>query len=260
MFELGNSDSGKNKKGFKFSFDGIDEQTKKILIICVTIFLIIFLIVYFVGRKDGEDYNDIKLDKDKYLVYSKYEKTNSNYKVTTPYVNIKGEAVRQVNKDIDLFVGEFVRAKKSTVTYKYNVSGIILSLVVKVVDFNTEYAPETYFRSYNINLSSQEVISNQALFDYFGTDVTSVEAMIVNKFKGYYEEIVKENYYHEDECNYECFLKHRGIEDYMDRVTYYVKNGDLMAFKPFTTFSLYGEEEYFDDDDFEILIVRTEKN
>ena len=46
----------------------------------------------------------------------------------------------------------------------------------------------------------------------------------------------------------------------MDKVVFYVKNGDLVAYKPFIFFSIFGEEEYFEDEDYEFLIVKTEKN
>lgn len=249
-----NSASNKKKHGLN-----LDEQKKKILIICGTIFAIIFLLVYMFVRKQNDNYNNIKQKKNNYLVYSKYERTKSKYAVHVPYVNIKADVINKVNDDIDLFTGEFISSKKSLVTYEYDISGIILSLVIKVVDYDTEYAPEVYFRSYNINLSTLEVISNDSLLDFFGIDELTVGNLIENQFRNYHQKIIDEGYYQADECDYSCFLGYRNVDDYLKDVNYYVKNGDLIAYKPFIFTSIFGEEEFFKDDDFKFMLVETEK-
>lgn len=260
MFDVERKEEFKSNQTKKRVKKRLDKSTKKIIIICGSIFLIVFLLFYVYNRKQNENYNNIKRDKSEYLVYTKYKKTNSSYKVFVPYVNIKGNAISQVNKDIDLFTGEFIRSKMCSVIYEYDINGIILSLVVKVIDNDTEYAPDTYYRSYNINLATLEVIADDALLDFFGTDLNTVESLISNQFKYYYQELVNEEYYHSNECNYNCFLSYRGVDDYMENVSYYVKNGDLIAYRPFTIYSIYGEEEYFEDEDYEFVLVQTEKN
>ena len=261
MFDVeeGKKDISKQNKQHKKA-KRISKDTKKILAICVSIFLIIFLIAYAYVSKQNDNYNDIKADKKHFIIYSKYTKTNTNYPIYVPYVNIKGDVFKKVNEDIDLFLGDFIRTKRCTVLYEYDISGVILSLVVKVVDSSTEYAPRAYFRSYNINLSTLEVISNEALLDFFQVDSMSIEALITNQFKYYYQDLVEKQYYQYDECTYECFLKHRGVENYMDEVAYYVRSGDLIAYQPFTFNSMFGEEDYFKDENYEFLLGQTEKN
>lgn len=249
-----------NQNSTKKKHSHFDKKTKTIFAVCLTIFLIVFLVFYVINKNKEEDYKDIKENKKEFLVYTKYKKTNTNYKVFVPYVNIQSDIIKQVNKDIDLFTEEFISAKKCSIIYEYSISGIILSVVVKVIDYTTQYAPDVYFRSYNINLSTLEVISDEALLDFFGTDYNNVEVLISEQFKLYHQEIVEEGYYHQDECNYNCFLNYRGIDDYMDNVVFYVKNGDLVAYKSFVFFSIFGEEEYFEDEDYEFLIVKTDKN
>lgn len=245
----------KKKKAKRF-----DTDTKKIFIISLTIFIIIFLIVYIFVRKGNDNYNDIKANKSKFLIYTKYEKTNTNYPKHIPYVNIKGDIIKQVNEDINLFASDFKKVNRCVFLYEYDISGVILSIVLKAVNYNVEYAPEVYFRSYNINLSTLEVISDEALLDFFGTDVSGVEQLIENRFRNFHQEIVADGYYHANECNYECFLNYRNVQNYMDNVSYYVKDGNLIAYKPFIFFSIYGEEDYFKDEDFQFLLVETEKN
>lgn len=258
MFDISarNQNGASNKKKHGLN---LDEQKMKILIICGTIFAIIFLLVYMYIVKQNANYNNIKQKKNSYLVYSKYERTNSKYAVHIPYVNIKADVIDKVNDDIDLFTGDFINSKRSSIIYEYDISGIILSLVIKITDYDTEYAPETYFRSYNINLSSLEVISDQSLLEFFKIDESRVESLIENQFRNYYQEIVEEGYYHEEECNYSCFLSYRNVDNYLLNVNYYVKNGDLIAYKPFIFTSIFGEEEYFKNKNFKFMLVETEK-
>ena len=44
----------------------------------------------------------------------------------------------------------------------------------------------------------------------------------------------------------------------MDDVSYYIENGNLVVYKPFVFYSIFGEEEYFKEDDFKFMIVKRE--
>lgn len=260
MFDVGDSERSNNDvTNEKRKIRRASSDTKKILVVCLTVFIIIFLIAYVFLRKGNDNYNEIKENKSDYLIYTKYEKTNTNYPKHIPYVNIKGEVIKQVNEDIDLFADDFKNTDRCILLYEYDISGIILSIVLKAVNYNVEYAPEVYFRSYNINLNTLEVISDAALLDFFNTNTANTESMIENKFRSYYQDIVSEEYYQADECTYECFLNYRNVQNYMDNISYYVKDGNLIAYKPFVFYSIYGEEDYFEDEDFEFLLVETER-
>lgn len=253
MFKVNKSNSSRK------THNSLSDENKKILIIALTIFVIIFLIVYMFTRNKNDNYNNIKEDTSKYLVYTKYEKTNGNYSINVPYVNIDSVGATAVNEDIDLFVNDFITSTKSVISYEYDINGIILSVVVKVIDYDTEYAPDAYFRSYNFNLNTKEVIADDALLNFFNVDTTTIAETIENQFRYYYQNLVTEQYYQADECDYECFLKYRGVDDYLENVNYYVKDSNLIAYIPFTVYSIFGEEEYFTDKHFEFLLVSTEK-
>lgn len=259
MFSVDNRKDGSHATN-KVRFKRLDSESKKILIISLTIFVIIFLVAYFFIRKEEDNYNKIKEDKSKFLIYTKYEKTNTKYQKHVPFINLKGDVIKQVNKDIDLFANDFIGTSKCLFLYEYDINGIILSIVLKAVDYSTDFASEVHFRSYNINLSTLEVISDEALLDFFGTNEVSVESLIENKFRYFHQDLIKNDYYQADECNYECFLSYRNVQNYLDNVSYYVKDGNLIAYKPFISSSIYGEEEYFGSKDFEFLLVETEKN
>ena len=219
--------------------------------------IIVIVIIAFYQKKNTENYNNIKQDTGAYLVYTKYEDKSTKYTKEVPYVNLKADVFKEVNSDILLFCNDYMNSEKSIITYEYDINGIILSLVVKVINNETEYAPEPYFRTYNINLKTEEVIADSALLEYFNVSESTVENKIKRKFQSYYSEIVKEQYYTASECSYDCFLKWRGITNYLDYVSYYVRDGKLIAYKTFIVHSIFGEEEYFNDQSFEFEIADT---
>lgn len=233
-----------------------DKNKSKLLIIMIAIFLITLIIAYAISNNNSKDFNNIKKDKSKYLVYTGYNKANTtNYKVSVPYVNINSEIAEAINEDITKFADPFVRSKKSAVNYEYDVNGIILSLVVKAVDYGTEYAPKVYFRTYNFNLDTLELLDNSVLLDYYGVTEQDVELKIENQFKTFYQEELQQKYFAPNECNYECFLNYRNITSYLSDINYYVKEGKLIVYKPFVFFSIFGEEDFFKDKDFIFLIA-----
>ena len=234
------------------------KDTKIVLMISFSVFLIIFLLFFVIQKGKNDNYNNIKEDKKNFLVYTKYEQKGKVYSIYVPYINIKSDNVKAANEDIDLFVSEFIESKKAMISYEYNINGIILSVVVKIVDYDAEYAPQAYFRTYNINLDTLELIADDALLEFFEVSEENVAEKIENQFKYYYKKIVEEDYYEEDECSYSCFLKYREVDDYLNDICYYVKDGNLIVYKPFVFYSIYGEEEYFKDKHFEFLIVKKE--
>ena len=56
----------------------------------------------------------------------------------------------------------------------------------------------------------------------------------------------------DQECNYECFLFMRGIENnnYLENRKLYLNNGDLYVLKSFNIYTVLNEERYFTFDDY----------
>lgn len=219
--------------------------------------ILVTIVIAFIQKKNNENFNNIKQDKGAYLVYTKYEDKSTKYTKEVPYVNLKADVFKEVNADILKFCNPFMNSSKSVITYEYDINGIILSVVVKVINNDTTYAPEPYFRTYNINLAKEEVIADEALLEFFGVNKRTVETKIKRKLQSYYRDLVKERYYAANECSYDCFLKYRGVKNYLDYVSYYVNDGKLIAYKTFIAHSIFGEEEYFTDKSFEFEIADT---
>ena len=212
------------------------------------------------NNSNNSNYNNIKQNRNEYLVYTKYSDHKTQYTKDVPYVNLKADVFKEVNKDILSFCSKNMETEKAVITYDYDVNGIILSVVIKTINNSSVYAPEPYFRTYNINLDKEEVISDEALLEFYGITKSSAERKIERQLQKYYSEIVKEGYYTSNECSYECFLKWRGITNYLDNTSFYVKEGKLVAYKTFVAHSMFGEEEFFDDNSFEFLIAETPVN
>ena len=232
-----------------------DKQKYQFILIGVLITITVIGYIFF-AQRSNENYKNIKQYKKEYLIYTKYEDNSTKYTKKVPYVNLKADVFKKVNEDITQFCQKYINNKKSVISYEYDINGIILSLVVKVVNNDTTYAPEPYFRTYNINLKTQEVIADDALLQLFNIDKSTVENKIKRKFQNYYSDLIKEKYYTTTECSYDCFLKWRGVDKYLDHVSYYVREGNLIAYKSFIAYSMFGEEEYFEDEDYEFEIAQ----
>ena len=237
-----------------------NNTNKVIIAIAVAIFLIIFILVYGLSKVQNSNYNDIKENKNKDLVYTRYTKNTNDFQVDVPYVNIDLGVVKGINEDITLFVNDFMDSNKALITYQYDINGHILSLLVQIVDYDVETVPQTYFRSYNINISNGELLSEQALLDYYGINKEQVENIIKSKFQDYYNDEVEEGYIDKNYCDMSCFLKYRDMEGYTENLNYYIKEGKLYIYKPFQVYSILGEEEYYKDSDFEFLIAHQPTN
>ncbi len=233
-----------------------NSTNKVIIAIAVAVFLIIFILIYGFSKTKDLNYNDIKENKGKEIVYTRYTKNTNGYQVDIPYVNMNIGVASGVNQDISLFVEDFMDSNKALITYKYSISGHILSLIVQIVDYDTKTAPNTYFRSYNLNLTNGDLLSEQALLDYYSVTKDQVERIIENQFRDYYKNEIEEGYINEDECDYECFLKYRDLNGYMENINYYIDSSKLYVYKPFQVYSILGEEDYYKDSDFEFLIAQ----
>ncbi len=237
-----------------------NNTNKVIIVIAVAIFLIIFILVYGINKNNNSNFNDVKENKDKDLVYTRYTKNTNNFQVDVPYVNMNIGVAKGINEDINLFVNDFLDSNKALITYKYSINGHILSLLIQIVDYDVKTVPQTYFRSYNINISNGDLLSDQALLDYYGITTEQVESIIRNQFQDYYNEEVEEGYFAKEECNMECFLVYRDMEGYMENLNYYIDSNKLYVYKPFQVYSIFGEEEFFKDSDFEFLIAHQPTN
>ena len=220
----------------------------KIIIILVSLLLIIALVYYGIIKINSRNFNDKKIDKNKYVVYTKETRQKDFYIQDIPFINLKGETIEVINEDINNYLETFNK-DNIEVSYEYSVNGIILSVVLKVEDHSKlENASITYYRSYNINTENMELLSNPKILSFFDITEQEVNSIIEYNLKDYYNNLVKSKKINKNECNYNCFLNNRGINtNYIDNIAYYIRDGKLIVFKPITFIPLYEEEKIIDE-------------
>lgn len=261
MFSVEDTKKHINKKtprNNKFNFSTIlNKKYSKIIPIIIGTILIILLIWYYFYNNKNKNFNYLKLDDSKYLVYTIYENSNDDNTLTeVPVINVDAEVASKINKEITSEMTEFLNESGNKVTYEWELNGVILSLVLKMVDNNTEYNPEVKFKTYNVNLETLEQVSDSDILELYDIDEKTVAYNIQEQFKKFYEESGKEGYVDSNECDYACYLKWRGVTDYMDNINYYIKDGKLYVYREFQFYSIFGEEEFFTEEDFLFYITK----
>ena len=223
----------------------------------VLIILIILLGWYYLYKNYYNNYNYIKKDIDQYLVYTKRTTTNNqNLKNEIPEINIDSQDANLVNETIETYASSFLKNKDNVMVYDSQLNGQVLSVLLKMLDYSGGYSfPDVSFHTYNFNLKDQTLMSDEEVLSLFNITEDTVRKKIQEQFEFFYNDEVEKNYIVPQECDYECFLTWRNIEDYMDSVYYYIENGKLYAYRPFTIYSVYGEEEYFTDESYKIYII-----
>lgn len=253
----GNRLENKNKP--RQSFVKISQSTKryhKIFPFVIAGIFIVLLIGYYLYLNYYSNYNYIKKDTSKYLVYTKYTKSNADKLVTeVPEINIDSPDVDIINKKIESYAKEFLSKEGNVISYETQINGDILSILLKMLNKNTGYTPEVDFYSYNINLKTLSVLSSEEILSLFGVTESTVQSKIENQFRSFYNDEVAKGIVVSQECDYECFLGWRNVSNYMDSVHYYVENGKLIVYRPFIVYSVYGEETYFKEEDFQFYIA-----
>ena len=230
------------------------KQQKTTLIIVVAIAIVAMLATSF-HENNVKNYNYIKQSWFDDLIYTSYYDDRNDYVKEVPYINIKGEQIDEVNNQIDTFSSKYTTLNRAIITYDYSITGQILSIIVKAISYETNFASEAEFISYNINLKTQQVYTEQDILDMYNINAGYVSDRIKNQFQQYHKDVIKENYYSLQQCNFACFLKWHNIDDYTKGIAYYISAGKLYVYKPFVFASIFGEEEYFKDEHFVFLIT-----
>lgn len=225
-------------------------KSKAIFLIVACILFLIVIILFQVYRNYTRNYNYLKKDKSEYLVYTRY---NQNKK-EVPYININSAEVENINKEIVDYCNQYVNIDNLRINYDYNINRNYLSVVIKVTD-NSKEVPEVIFKTYNFNLGKRSVITNEDLKEYFQVNDEIISASIHNRFVEMYREEIREEYIVEELCDFDCYLKNRNVADYLSNTNLYIKDGKLIAFKPFNFASIYSEEDYFTEESFEFTIT-----
>lgn len=246
------------KKAHNFSLPS-NFFNKKFLIYGGIVLFSFLVIIYYFYQENYSNYNYLKVDKSEYLVYTLESFNNGKgHACEIPYINIDSNDAKLVNEAISSFKEEFFLGQKNNIlVYDSSLNGDVLSVLLRMTDYSAGYSfPDVYFHTYNFNLETRTLMSDEAILSLFSVTEEDVRNKIEEKFHEFYEDEVYKGYLVKQECDYECFLGWREVDDYLDSVSYFVRDGKLIAYRPFTVYSVYGEEEYFTDKDYEFVIAK----
>lgn len=253
-----NQSNNKNKTDYSLFF-----------MIFFVLVAIVCIIIYFVIQKNS-NISVKKADNSKEYVYTVKKVKNANTESDDivydkiPAINLEGDIYDEINKKIMDNYNYILKRGPHDYKYEFNVSKKILSLVISSSYYDedttgkTDYQlNSTHFYTYNISLETGNLLTGSDLLKMYGIEEKQVETYLEAKFKGYYKDLINLDYFKENECDYKCYLKNRGItSSYSDGGKYYVDDGKLMLYKFYYKDSEYDEAQYFYDIPYKFLIKK----
>ena len=147
-------------------------------------------------EEDNGDNDNKKSDKNQKLVYTQYEKKESNtnnydLEIHIPHINIKSEIVDEYNKEIeDIFVNKARNVLQSenkniiyTVEYVANVQDDILSLMIRSNLKEGVSAQRIIIQTYNYDLRNNKEINLEEVLKIKNIDKSELQSKITDSIK-----------------------------------------------------------------------------
>ena len=233
------------KKRFEFN--------KPLLIIAI-ILLIVSIILLFLNNGISKDYQDLKINKSKNYVYTKYKNTSNEAYV--PKINVKINNIDSINAEIEQLTKSYLTSTNSlkTVTYRYNLWQDYLSVVLMFRDENSSNELTYSFKTYVISLKEERVLSDSEAMEVFNISSDTVGKKLASLMYGKYLDEIDKGYFTKSECDFKCYITNREITSYLDGNNYYIENAKLVVYKSFNAYGKFHEENYFTRDDFKFYI------
>lgn len=231
-------------------------KKNRLIFVCLLIVFIVFFAFYYY-------YNYInfipKTDNKKDYIYTAsrfedpYEEDSYD---EVPAINLEGEKFDKINAAILENYNSVRNMNEYDYKYEYSISKNILALKIAYGYYSdSSLEPNRYFQTFNIDLRNGHFLTNSEILDKYKLKEDDVNEYLKYQFRQYYNNLVEGEFYTKEECDYNCFLKNRGITGkYTDDISYYIQDGVLTAFKFFYTRSDYEEEQYFVLEDYQFVI------
>jgi len=203
----------------------IKENKKKILLCALLI--VAMLIIYSCVKNDDEE----KIYSSEDYIYTAESYEHEDYLISErPYINIAGDEINDINTHLINKYYEVITLNEKMMVYDYYTSSDVLSLIVKIYyrEVPDSYPSETYI--YNIDLNSKHLMSDTDILRKFSVTTSDVSQIITDEIKEYYN-YEKRNGYINSECDFNCYLSDTHSLPVLDGCSYYVRNGNLYAYK-----------------------------
>ncbi len=138
-----------------------------------------------------------KVEQNQEIVYSKYEKKDKkensyDIEINIPFLNINNEIVNNINEEINTIFYNKVNSILSqnndletiyNVKYKAYINDNILSLVIRSTLKEGNNAQRLIIKTYNYNLSSNQILDINQVLDYRRLDNKKVQSKINDTIK-----------------------------------------------------------------------------
>lgn len=222
-------------------------KKKDLMLFLVLSVVSILLIIIYYAYSSGDPYNKVKIDKRLEIIYPVYEKDN----YIVPAININDENINIINQEIVNKANTYLSKKGSSISYNYSISGEVISLAIQYVELDKYERPIVSFDTYNINVLKKHVLTDEEILSKLSVSENEIYNIVSSKFREFYNDEVNKKIL-DGECNYECFLFMRGIENenYTEDRKLYLNDGDLYVLKSFDIYSPFSEEKYFTFNDY----------
>lgn len=222
-------------------------KKKDLMLFLVLSVVSILLIIIYYAYSSGDPYNKVKIDKRLEIIYPVYEKDN----YIVPAININDENINIINQEIVNKANTYLSKKGSSISYNYSISGEVISLAIQYVELDKYERPIVSFETYNINVLKKHVLTDEEILSKLSVSEDEIYNIVSSKFGEFYNDEVNKKIL-DGECNYECFLFMRGIENenYTEDRKLYLNDGDLYVLKSFDIYSPFSEEKYFTFNDY----------
>lgn len=162
------------------------KKNKKVNIFIIIILIVIIMMFVFIYNNK----TDKVLKGEKYIL----EKSSDNSDVKLPIVNLVGEDIDYVNKEIINVYYSVLYNENDFFQYEVDIYDNILSLLITATySDDSEYGTIKYY-SYNIDVRTSELLTDKELYNYLNINYTVVDTSINNKLKDYYNnDLLKKN-------------------------------------------------------------------
>ena len=185
---------------------------------------------------NNNNVNVTKIDENKDIVYTNYEKieTNNNYEINVvlPYINIKNSKIQSWNEEIantfeakakQILENEDITTIYST-KYTANIENNILSVMIYADLKENASSQRVLIQTYNFNLETNKELTLQDVLKIYGLDSKQVQSKIDDDIK-------KENKKSQEliDLGYNVFT--RDLQDNMYKIEnsaeFFIKNKNL---------------------------------
>ena len=181
------------------------------------------------------------------------DENTSSYEMESrcPTINLDSDDAKEVNDEIEREYNNTVSSGKESFDFDYAVNKDSLSLVTFYIYLDRETNnPDIIINTYNFDLDNGDLVSDSNLLDDFSYSYSDISKSLEKEMKSYYQQEVDSMYFSKEECDYNCFLKLREINNYTDNVKLFVRDNKLVFYRKFNVCSRFMEDQFYRSEDF----------